>query len=107
MPLGAGEGIAFSAEADHDGEPLVGTCSYRLVGQTPPARLWTLTAYDGEGRLMVNPARRQGFHSREIVRKADGSFEIIASTEVAAGNWLPLGTDRPLQAGASGSTTRR
>ena len=95
VPLGAGEGIAFSADADHDGEPLVGTCSYRLVGQTPPGRLWTLTAYDGEGRLMVNPARRQGFHSREIVRKPDGSFEIIASTEVAAGNWLPLGrTDR-------------
>ncbi len=90
VPLGAGEGIAFTAEDDSAGEPLSGTCTYEVAGQTPAARLWTLTAYDSDGRLMVDAARRSGFHSREIVRQPDGSFVITVSPEVAPGNWLPV-----------------
>ena len=90
MPLGAGEGLSFTATRDADGAPLSGQCTYRIVGDTPPARMWTLTAYDSEGRLMVNVARRSGFHSREIVRRADGTFDIVVSTAVASGNWLPI-----------------
>jgi len=91
VPLGVGEGLAFTAERDADGELLTGRCSYVVAGQTPPARLWTLTAYDATDRLMVNPARRTGFHSREIVRRRDGSFSIAVSAEVQPGNWLPIG----------------
>ena len=58
LPLGAGEGLAFSATLDRDGEPLSGDCVYVVSGETPAARLWTLTAYDGTGRLMANAARR-------------------------------------------------
>lgn len=90
VPLGAGEGLAFTAERDGDGEPLTGRCGYQVSGQTPAARLWTLTAYDATGRLMVNPAHRPGFHSREIVRRADGGFVINVSSKVQAGNWLPI-----------------
>jgi hypothetical protein len=89
VPLGAGEGLTFTAETTTDGEALDGRCSYRITGQTPPARLWTLTAYDSTGRLMVNPARRSGFHSREIVRLEGGSFVITTSPNVSPGNWLP------------------
>lgn len=90
VPLGAGEGIAFTAEADGAGRPLSGACTYRIEGQTPAARLWTLTAYDEAGRLMANAARRPGFHSREVVRRPDGSFAIVVATIVKAGNWLPI-----------------
>jgi hypothetical protein len=90
VPLGAGEGLAFTTEVDHDGEPLAGNCTYRILGETPPAQLWTLTAYDSEGRLMPNAAQRQGFHSREILRHVDGSFEIVVSANVQPGNWLPI-----------------
>jgi hypothetical protein len=92
VPLGAGEGLAFTATADQDGIPLSGRCTYRLDGQTPAARLWTLSAYDGNGRLMANAARRTGFHSREIVRRSDGSFTILISGQVHSGNWLPVST---------------
>ena len=91
VPLGSGEGIAFTAEDDSAGKPLSGKCTYQVVGQTPAAQLWTLTAYDSEGRLMINAARRTGFHSREILRRPDGSFVITVSSEVAPGNWLPIG----------------
>lgn len=93
VPLGAGEGLAFTATTDQSGATLVGTCTYRLDGLTPAARLWTLTAYDGNGRLMANAARRTGFHSREILRHQDGSFTIAVSTRVHPGNWLPVATD--------------
>jgi hypothetical protein len=91
VPLGAGEGIAFTAETDKAGRPLTGRCDYRILGQTPGARLWTLAAYDGAGHLMTNAAHRQAFHSREILRRPDGSFEIAVSTVVRPGNWLPIG----------------
>ena len=39
---------------------------------------------------MANAARRPGFHSREILRNADGSFDITISPEVQPGNWLPI-----------------
>ena len=90
VPLGAGEGLAFTAERDAGGALLNGLCAYEIAGQTPPARLWTLTAYDGDGRLMVNAARRAGFHSREILRREDGSFAIAVASEVRPGNWLPV-----------------
>lgn len=90
VPLGAGEGLAFTAETDSDGDPLTGSCIYEVAGQTPPARLWTLTAYDHGGRLIDNPARRTGFHSRQILRREDGSFAIAVAAEVQPGNWLPV-----------------
>ena len=90
VPLGAAEGLAFSADTDGSGAPLTGRCSYVLVGLTPPARLWTLTVYDAEGHLMGVSDRRTGFHSREIVRRPDGRFEIKVATTVQPGNWLPI-----------------
>jgi hypothetical protein len=90
VPLGAGEGLAFRADADRSGHPLSGRCDYHVLGQTPGARLWTLTAYDGAGHLMTNAAHRQAFHSRELLRQPDGSFDIAVSTTVKPGNWLPI-----------------
>jgi hypothetical protein len=90
VPLGSGEGTTFTAEVDDAGEPLDGRCVYELSGQMPPARVWTLTPYNAAGALMTNAARRTGFHSREIVRKADGSVDIVVSSDVAPGNWLPI-----------------
>lgn len=89
VPLGAGEGLAFTAVTDSQEEPLSGNCTYLVNGQTPAARLWTLTAYDADGRLMVNPAHRSGFQSREILRQPDGRFSIVVSPDVQPGNWLP------------------
>jgi hypothetical protein len=90
VPLGAGEGMAFTAETDKAGHPLLGRCDYRVSGLTPSARLWTLTAYDGAGHLMTNAAHRQAFHSRELLRRSDGGFDISVSTAVKPGNWLPI-----------------
>ncbi len=84
--------MVFTARTDSAGRILSGNCDYVIVGQTPTAELWTLTAYDGDSELISNPASRTGFHSREILRHPDGSFSIIVSGLVQPGNWLPIGT---------------
>ncbi len=91
LPLGTGDGIAFYARTDDGGNPLDGRCETLLRGITPPARFWTLTLYDPDGRLVANSANRYGFTSQEISRYADGSFRIVIAPRARAGNWLPSG----------------
>lgn len=91
LPVGSGDGVAFYARADDNGVILDGRCDVQLAGTTPQARFWTLTLYDPEGRLVANSVQRQGFTSQEIIRRADGSFEITLSPRARPGNWLPTG----------------
>ena len=91
LPVGSGDGVAFSARTDDAGKPLDGRCDVALAGITPQARYWTITLYDPEGRLVPNSVQRQGFTSQEIIRRADGTFEITASPRARPGNWLPTG----------------
>jgi hypothetical protein len=62
-------------------------------GQTPQARLWTLTAYDATGRLMANAARRADFHSRGSCAAPTSSLGIRSPAR--AGDWLPIARSRP------------
>lgn len=91
LPIGSGDGVAFFASADDDGRPLDGRCDVSVSGTTPPARYWTLTLYDPAGGLVANALGRHGFTSQEIVRRADGRFDIVAAPRARAGNWLPTG----------------
>lgn len=91
LPIGSGDGIAFLAKTDDAGWTLDGRCDVVISGTTPQARFWTVTLYDRDGRLIGNALNRHGFTSQEIVRKADGSFEIAVAPRARAGNWLPSG----------------
>ena len=91
LPIGTGDGVAFVARADDRNRPLDGRCDVIVSGVTPPARFWTLTLYDRKGHLVANSLQRYGFTSEEIVRSADGSFEIHIASRSRAGNWLPTG----------------
>src|ERR1700686_1579761 len=75
LPIGTGDGVAFTARADDKKKLLDGRCDIVVSGVTPPARFWTLTLYDNKGHLVANTLERYGFTSQEIVRGADGSFE--------------------------------
>jgi hypothetical protein len=91
LPIGTGDGITFSATTDDAKRPLDGRCDVLVSGVTPAARFWTLTLYDPRGYLVANSMERHGFTSQEIVRRADGSFEIRIAARARAGNWLPTG----------------
>ncbi|TMJ64633.1 MAG: DUF1214 domain-containing protein [Alphaproteobacteria bacterium] len=91
LPVGTGDGIAFSATRDDHNRPLDGRCDVVVSGVTPAARFWTLTLYDQKGHLVANSLQRYGFTSQEIIRGADGAFEIRVASRSRAGNWLPTG----------------
>ncbi|MGO4713897.1 DUF1214 domain-containing protein [Bradyrhizobium sp. 2TAF24] len=91
LPVGTGDGIAFTARADDGKRPLDGRCDVVVSGVTPAARFWTLTLYDPKGQLVANGMNRYGFTSQEIVRGSDGAFEIRITSRARAGNWLPTG----------------
>jgi len=91
LPISSGDGVAFIAREDDDGRPFDGRCDLSISGVTPQARFWTITLYDVQGHLVANSIDRYGFTSQEIVRRSDGSFEIVAAPRARAGNWLPTG----------------
>lgn len=91
LPLALGDGVAFLARHDDNGRTLDGRCDVTVSGVTPAARFWTLTLYNLDGELTPNSVHRHGFTSEEIVRHADGSFEIVVAPRANPGNWLPTG----------------
>jgi hypothetical protein len=95
LPLGTAEGLSFVARTESSGSPLTGGCDYRITGNMPRARYWTLALNSPRGEIVANIAGRYAFTSAEILRSADGPFEIIASRRARAGNWLPIGRDAP------------
>jgi hypothetical protein len=112
IPLAAGEGFTLAAHSDSDGRPLDGRCVYRVAGETPAARFWSLTLFDEAGRLVANAARRQSFSSTELARDDKGRYEISVASDVQPGDWLPAPAeggfilllrlyDTPVGAGAS------
>lgn len=91
VPLGAAEGLAFHADQDKDGNPLRRDCQYMLEGQTPPARLWTLSAHAPEGPVLTKPdGQSVNVISRSIVRAQDGKFTLYSGPEFSPGNWLEV-----------------
>ncbi len=101
LPVGTGDGVAFSATTDDRKRPLDGRCDVVVSGVTPAARFWTLTLYDQKGHLVANSLQRYGFTSQEIIRGADGAFEIRVASRSRAGNWLPDRRHRALCADAA------
>jgi len=91
LPIGTGDGVAFTATTDDNNRPLDGKCDVVVSGVTPAARFWTLTLYDPKGYLVANSLQRYGFTSQEIVRGSDGAFEVRVAARSRSGNWLPTG----------------
>ncbi|MDR3496212.1 MAG: DUF1214 domain-containing protein [Ancalomicrobiaceae bacterium] len=90
VPLAQGEGTIFFAARDDTGAAIRGGCEYRVVGNTPPARLWTLTLIDANADLPRNPSGVTYVRSDRILRDETGQFVISISPKARPGNWLPL-----------------
>lgn len=91
IPLGAAEGLTFEANTDDDGRALSRECSYQLTGNTPPARLWTLTAHQPDGAIIRDEAKiPSAKFSGDVVRQADYSMTINVGDVPSAGNWMKV-----------------
>jgi hypothetical protein len=88
---GTAEGLVFTAVDDDGGARLTAGCSYRIAGQTPPARLWTLFTAGEDGEpLPPIEGRPSALNSWTVLRNPDSSFDVTVSQDARAGNWLAL-----------------
>lgn len=96
LALGIGEGLVFVAAHDDEGQPLRVACRYRIDGQMPPARFWTLHARDLSGAFLSPKGERSlAAHSFALLREPDNSVAVTVARTPAPGNWLALGGDGP------------
>lgn len=98
VPLGTAEGLVLTATRDTDRALLSGSCSYRIAGRAPAARLWTLrVAEAGGGEIDLRPDLPADLNSRSVLRGPDGSFRITLAKAAQPGNWLFLEHDGPIR----------
>jgi hypothetical protein len=88
IPLGSGEGLALFARTDDAGEPLHFFCDYSVIGQTPPARLWTMVVERDDGGPLGRSTAPHALGSDGIVRAPDGNFVVSVSRSPRPGNWI-------------------
>jgi len=94
-PLGITEGLSFIAREDSGGAALTPACDYLVARTVPAARYWTVSAMGVDGKLFPTTSQRHGFTSSELLRAADGGFEITVSPEARPGNWLQVNESQP------------
>ena len=102
VPLGATEGLSFSATSDSEGRELDLACEYSVEGSTPPARLWTLVSYQITGQDAGEPVPPaaggvSALYSGELLRFPDGTFRIDLAGRPRPGNWLAVAGKGPFR----------
>ena len=92
MPIGTGDGIAFSATSDDKNKPLDGRCDVLVSGVTPAARSGhSDPVFDRKGHLVANSLQRYGFTGPGNRPRLGRQVEIRVAARSRAGNWLPTG----------------
>jgi len=79
----AEEAMYMAVTQDQHGGEINSSNTYEIhfePGQTPPAKdFWSLTIYDQDANLMLNPYDRYAInsHSKDLIYEADGSLRIF------------------------------
>jgi hypothetical protein len=91
LPLSSTAELTFRAKTDSRGARLTSACDYAVVMEDFDPAWWGLAVYDGQGRLIVNPAERHAFNRSTVLREPDGRAVITLARDARPGNWLPIG----------------
>jgi hypothetical protein len=91
IPLGSGEGLTLLARTDDSGATLRSRCDYSIAGQTPPARLWTISVEEPDGEVIRDDDSFAALGSNVLLREPDGAFNILVSATPKPGNWVSTG----------------
>jgi hypothetical protein len=93
LALTKSETLYYRAYSDDEGEPLIGTCDYRIEGKALDTRWWSITAYGADDFLILNEENRYSYSGSEVAHDADGRYRIYLSRTSKEGNWLPTGNE--------------
>ncbi len=87
LPPPPGQLTELSADTDDEGRPLRTQCVYRLAGQGPLPRWWSVSVADAGA---MAESRQRALDSDLVIRKANGETQIEVSSQPQPGNWLRL-----------------
>lgn len=96
MSLNRSEAIYYYTETDDNGEPLSGSCDYRIEGGDIDARWWSVTVYGSDQYLIKNSENRFSFNRAILRGDSDGSYTVRLSSQPKEGTWLPTGNEKQL-----------
>ena len=91
LPLSSTAELAFKAKTDGRGAQLSSACDYAVIMDDFDPAWWSIAVYDGQGRLIANPADRYAFGASTAMRGVDGRTVISLARDARPGNWLPTG----------------
>lgn len=98
LALGRAEGLNFVAERDAGGAELARTCTYRIAGNVPTARFWTLYAADRAMKPLPSAASRpSALDSWGAVGLGKAQIDVVVSPHPWPGNWLYVGGKGPMK----------
>lgn len=91
IAIGRAEGLIFHAWRDDHGEPFKAGCTYRLSGDLPEARMFTLYAATPSLRPIValSPLPVE-LSSQNILRRENSPLVISIGPDAQPGNWLAI-----------------
>jgi hypothetical protein len=97
LALGREETMYFIATADDAGHALRSNCSYRVEGNPPQSRWWSVTAYADDMFLFDAPNRQYSLNATTAKLDAHGRFSLTTGPQIQAGTyWLPTSGQRGL-----------
>ena len=97
LALGRDESMYYVARHDDAGRPLRSDCSYRVEGLPPPARWWSVTAYDDDLFLFEAPNRQYSLNGSTARLDPSGRFALVTGPKaIQDWHWLPTPGQRGL-----------
>ncbi|MAS15528.1 MAG: DUF1214 domain-containing protein [Nitratireductor sp.] len=98
LSLGQAEGVVFVAVTDGDGRPLLRQCTYRLKGELPPTRFFTLHATGENRQILSAPARfPSALHSQDLLWRDGQTLDVIVSPHPQPDNWMAIAGNGSMQ----------
>lgn len=88
LALSKEETIYYTAFEDSDGNTLTEECTYRITGQDPDTRWWSMTIYALDNYLVRNDDNRPSIAQTTVERTQPGTFEAVVSADPQPGNWI-------------------
>lgn len=81
----------YTAHEDSDGDDLTSDCDYLISGKPLDTDWWSFAVYRDNGRPIRNHSRRTGFNSTNILRHANGAYDVHLAAQARPGNWIETG----------------
>lgn len=89
------EAVYFTAFTDSSGAALRGECRYRIQGQAPGARWWSLTVYGADHYLVPNRAQRYAQSAATLPARDDGGVDMVLAADAEGPGALPSPSSGP------------